>query len=339
MNLVNPTATEEYVTIETHFGVPGHFIRADTRNKCSENLVAMLEGVAAILYPDEQFDIYLLTPEPGSYKDFIKFTKKHKIGATIGTVATVSGIVFLVLNYRDTHEAHLNDEKMWVVENTSKCLDLQTKINEIREKGYEIAKIPTEKISEVCGDLALIKRKNGFYSTLENDRMVLNNEIILRDEEFQPVLSQKVERADFQKYIETTPDQKFSIDDVEGTVELISLVLKQKKEGRGIPWKGIYYGDTVYYKELSVLKEGDDLEFYMQDSDFKNQISNKERAFTAGDNMRIVFTVSGEIKAGKVASTSTYIKEVKSYNEEMIPHKSRSTKNPSAPIEGQIRLF
>lgn len=338
MEISNNLKIEDFITIETHFGVSEHFIRADTRNKCSEDLVAIIREVSGILYPDDSFDIYLLPPEPGSYRDIVKFVKKNKIGMSVGTVIAVGGLVLGYLNYKDSHEAHLNDEKMWVVDESIKCLDLQKKLEDLG-KDYDIKIISEKKITEVCGNLNLKKRKNNFYSTLNGDGMIKNNETILRNAQNQSIFSKKVERNDFVKYIEPILDTKYSKENNVGIVELISPVVKQKKEGKGIAWRGTYYGGNILFKDIFILKDGDDIEFYMQDSDFKGQISSKERTFAVKDNMKIVFDITGELKGGMLLNRSIYIKEVKSYNEEVIPHKIKLVKDSPDISSNQNGLF
>lgn len=335
MENTNKIRNEDFITIETHFGVSEHFIRADTRNKCSENLVATIQEIADILYPNEHFDIYLLPPEKGSYKDIVKFVKKNK---RTGALLAVGGLALGFLNYKDTHEAYLNDKKMSVVNDTAKCLELQKMMEDLK-KNYEIENIPEKKISDVCGSLTLKKKKNSFYNTLKGDGMVKNNETGIKDERGQTVFSKKIERADFTKYIEPIPDTKYYEKKYEGTVELISPVVKQKKEGQGIAWRGTYYGEDIFFKDILILENGKDIEFYMQDNDFKSQISSKERSFTVGDNMKIVFDIAGEIKGGVNLNQSIYIKEVKNYNEDIIEHKTRVNRNTGNTIDGQSKLF
>lgn len=329
---------EDFVILETHFGVSEHFIRAGTRNKCSEDLVSMIQEIAKILYPDDDFDVFLFPPEPGSYRDIIKFIKKHKIEVSVGTTIAVGGLVLGYLNYKDSHEAHLNDEKMWVIDETTKCLELQ-KIIEDLKKDHDIENIPPKKIQEVCGNLNLKKRKNDFYNTLQGDGMIKNNETILKDSTDKAVFSKNIERMDFSKYIEPILDTKYSKENNEGIVEIISPVVKQKKEGRGIVWRGTYYGEDIFFKDISILKNGDDIEFYMQDSDFKGQISSKERVFAVKDNMKIVFDITGELKGDALLNRSIYIKEVKSYNEEIIPHKEKNLRRQDVVPDDQGGLF
>lgn len=340
MEILNGLKIEDFITIETHFGVSEHFIRADTRNKCSEDLVAMIQEISGILFPDDGFDIYLLPPEPGSYRDIVKFVKRNKIGVvSVGTVIAVGGLVLGYLNYKDSHGAYLNDKKMWVIDEATKCLELQKTIEDLK-KDHNIENIPDEKISEVCGNLNLKKRKNSFYNTLQGDGMIKNNETILKDTQSHSIFSKKIERIDFSKYIEPILDQKYSQENIEGVVEIISPVVKQKKEGKGIAWRGIYYGENIFFKDISILNNEDDIEFYMQDSDFKGQISSKERMFAVKDNMRIVFDITGELKGGALLNRAIYIKEVKSYNEEVIPHKIKLARNTGdIPNDDQAKLF
>ncbi|MBU4216411.1 hypothetical protein L6270_01370 [Candidatus Parcubacteria bacterium] len=329
---------EDFIIIETHFGVSEHFIKADTRNKCSEDLVVMIREMSEILFPDDVFNIYLLPPEPGSYKDIVKFVKKNKIGVSVGTVMTIGGLVLGYLNYRDVHETHIHDSRLWVIDDTVKCLELQKQLEDLNNN-YEVENIPQEKILEVCGNIILKKRKNNFYNTLNRDGMIKNNETILKNAQSEQVFSKMIERNDFVKYIEPILDAKYFRENIEGVVELISPVVRQKKEGKGIPWRGTYYGDNIFYNEISVLRDGDDIEFYMQDSDFKDQISNKERAFAVKDNMRIVFDISGELKGNVFQNRGIYIKEVKSYNKDQIVHKIKPAKKQETACDNQQALF
>ncbi len=328
----------DYIVIETHFGVPGHFIRANTRNKCSEDIVAMLQEVSRILYPNEEFEVFLLPPEPGSYKDIIKFVKKNKVGLSVGTVVAIGGLTLTYLNYKDSHEAHLHDMEMRVVDDTAKCLALKQSLAEIG-KDYEIENIPEEKLNEVCGSLNLKKKKNNIFDTLQKDDMVANNETLLKNSEDEVIISEKIERGDFSKYIEPILDQKYEHQNATGIIELISPVVKQKREGQGIAWKGTYYGEDIIYQDVTILKNGEDVDFYMQDPDLKSQINNKERVFASGDNMKIVFDISGEIKGVTILNRRIYIKEVQNYNEEIIPHKEKIAKQVAVADENNLGLF
>ena len=154
-------------------------------------------------------------------------------------------------------------------------------------------------------------------------------------------MKEKVKRKDFEKYIEPVLDQEYASRNHEGVIELISPVVKQKREGKGITWRGTYYGEDIVKNDIPIISNGDDIEFYMQDSEFKNQISNKEISFTVGDKMKIIFDVRGEIKGTSFQNRAIYAREVRQYNEEIIPHKEkveRSKKN-TKPKDDQKQLF
>jgi hypothetical protein len=326
---------EKFFIIETHFGVSGNFVRADTRNKCSEDLVVMIQEIAKILYPNDYFDIYLLPPESGSYKDIIKFVKK---GSTVATIIAVGTLTLGFLNYQDSHETHLHEMKMAAIDDITDCLGINKTIENLK-KQYDIDNIPQSKIDEVCGNITLKKRKNNFYNTLDKDSMIIDNETILRNEQNQTIFSKKIEKNDFSKYITIAPNQEYLKENVEGIIELISPVVKQKKEGKGITWRGTYYGKDIFYNNTSILKNEEDVDFYMQDSEFKNKIYNKEIKFGIGDNMMIIFDISGEIKGGLIQNRNIYIKEVKRYNEDIITHKKKNGGKGDEISNNQTNIF
>lgn len=329
---------ENFITIETHFGVPEHFIRADTKNRYSENIVAIIQEIALILYPDDKFEVYLLPSEPGSFKEIIKFVNKHKLSVAAGSVMTIGGLVLGILTYKDSHEKFIHDKRMQIVDDTQKCLELKKNIDNIG-LDYTIENISEEKIKIACGSLNLKKRKNDIYNTLKNDDMIENNETFLKDSTGSSVLSKKIEKNEFPEYIELIADQKYSNENVEGIIELISPVLKQKQDGKGMTWRGIYHGENIIFNEISILQNEEVFDFFMQDSDFKTKINNQEQSFKIRDTMKVSFNISGELKNGIIQNRSVYIKEVKSYNEETIPHTEKTQNKSKNLSQNQTTLF
>jgi hypothetical protein len=104
----------DYVTIEFHYG-PDNFIKAFTRNKCAYDSVEIFERIASILGIQDEFDIVFVPAQPGSYKDVLRIVKKAGITAnkiTAGASLGVLGLTFL--NYQDSHEQFLHQQKTWV---------------------------------------------------------------------------------------------------------------------------------------------------------------------------------------------------------------------------------
>jgi len=322
----------EFITIESHFGVPDNTIRANTRNRCSEDLVQIIREIAMMLYSDEELEIFLLPPQNGSYTDIIKI-----VSGTAITVTTVGTFTFAYLTYKDTHKEHLHSEIIQVVDDTSKCLALKQQLYELGQS-YEIENIPDDKLSEVCGSLKLKKLKNDRYKTLLEDDMICSEMTLVKNSNDNIVAQKKVDRIDFEKLIEALPEETYSKDSFEGVIELISPILMQKKEGKGIPWKGIFYGEDIKDRGIEIISNGEEVHFYMQDPDFKKKIEEHEIKFTKGDNMRVLFDLKGDIVGDLIQNKAIYVKQVIKFNEDIIEHKI-ITKAKIIPSKDQLPLL
>lgn len=323
----------EFITIESHFGVPDNLIRPNTRNRCSKDFVEIISGIGKILYPDEEIEIYLLPSEIGCYKDIIKVINKN------AGILWVLSLIFTGISYIDNHQDHIHTEKMEVVEDTAKCLALKEQIAKL-STNYKLDNIPDDKINEICWDITLTKLKNDKYQTLQNDDMIENEETVLKDSGENILFKKKVEKKDFQKYIEILPENEdYQKDNLEWIIELIALVVKQKKEWKGIAWKGIYYWEDVKERGVDILLNGDEISFYMQDPDFKNKIDEHKITFSSGDNMRVLFTIKWSLKIEQIQNKSIYVKEVKKFNEDIINHIPVPKKKKEILIYKQQSLF
>lgn len=336
----------EYITIESHFGLldpKSHSIRAYTRNKYSDSIVTMFGEISQILCPEEDFEIYFLPPKHGSYKDIIRIVRKNPIKTIVGTAtltATVTGVLFTYLTYRDTHETHEHEKSMWSVDDMSKCLSLmESKVN--LEKEYDLSGFPEEKINKICGNLLLRKRKNDIYQTLKDDETITNEEIILKGQDGSVLQSEKIEHNDFEKYIVSIPAETAMIDNVNGIIELDAIVIRQRKEGKGVQWRGVYYGNTVTNNGRVLLSDGEAIGFYMQDNDFKENINQQKMTFASGDNMYAFLEIKSSWKENIFQKKDIYVKKVEKFNEAVIEHKekvSKTTKN-NLTLKNQISLF
>lgn len=342
----------EFVTIESHFGLlipaedsENHSIRVITRNICSQKLVEIITQVSSILYPDEEFEIYYLPSEPGGFKDIFKFVKKHPgktaLVGNITTLATVAGVVIAYLNYKDDHEKHEHDKKMWIIEETKNCLELAQQRNDLSER-YDINNFPQEKIDQVCNNLSLQRKKNDRYRALRDDEDIINEEIVLRTDKEGILMKKTVNQENFEEYIQPIEiEEGFIKLEIEGIIELLVPVLKQRREGGGIKWKGIYHGDAIYYEQRKVLEEGDGLDFYMQDEAFKDKILAQDIVFKNGDNMAVKMRVTFFLSDSNLSRKTVYVEEVKWFNEDTIEHKIKGKKNDLDTIqnENQLSLF
>jgi len=331
-----------FLTIESHFGVPQNLIRVRTRNKCSDDLVGIIKIIASILYPGEEFEIFLLPAEDGSYKDVIKLLKNVKseiLKTPIVALTTIGILTVGILTYTDSHAEFLHSKKMWVIDDTAKCLSLKEQIAKLSNE-YEIENIPDEKIKEVCGNIELKKFKNDRYKVLQNDEMISSDETIIKNPESEIIYRKRVDRSEFDMCIEPLPEnEEYRIENLEGVIELISPVLKQKKEGKGITWRGIYHGENIQERGIDILLDEEAVNFYMQDPEFKEKINKHEVVFSTDENMNVLFNITGIIDVTTIKDKSIYIKEVLRINEDVIEHKYKSLKKNSTPPEDQLPLF
>ncbi len=335
----------EFVILESRFGLSveeSNSILANTRNRCSQDLVEIIQKIAHILYPEEEFEIYFLPSEPGSFRDIIKFAKKHPKGsAIVGSVTIITAVIstsVAYLVYNDSHESHKHDKKMWIIEDVKKCMELAQQKAELSED-FNVNGFPQEKIDEVCQNLSLQRKKNDRYRVLKNDANITEEETILKTSSGEILSTNNVARENFEDYIEPIVKEEGLINlEVEGIIELLGPVLKQRKEGGGIRWKGIYHGDDIRYKELQVFADGESINFYMQDTDFKNKIADQDIVFTSGDNMAVKMKITFMLSDSALKRKTVYVEKIIRFNKDVIEHKVKTTKK-SAILNNQSSLF
>ncbi len=339
----------EFVTIESHFGlvIPegasnNHSILAKTRNRCAQNLVEMFYEIATILYPEEEFEIYFLPSEPGGFRDIFKIVQKYPKGAAIAGITilcTVAGTTLGYLTYKDSHESHEHDKKMWIIEDIEKCLKLEQEKSNAEEE-FDISNFPKDKIDAICGNLELQRKKNDRYQTLKNDDSITEEETILKNDSNDILMIKKVGSSDFKEYITPiTIEEGFINLETNGLIELLGPVVRQRKEGGGIKWKGIYHGDDIAYKDKIIFTDGDGIDFYMQDDEFKDKISAQDIVFRNGDSMAVKMTITFYLSDSELNRKNVYVSEVMRFNEDVIEHVSKKTKNNIINSENQLSLL
>lgn len=310
----------DFIIIESHFWVPDHAIRPETRNICSKELVAMIYRIAEILYPNEKIEVLFLPPDIGCYKDTVK------IIWTLWTIVTIIWGVYTHLSYIDSHANSQLDA-------TQKCIEI---LKQFESLSWENIILKEEKLSMLCEDHSLIKMKNNRYKTLEKDETIAYEETVIKNPDNQILLQKTIERSEFKNMIITLPeDDDFEQDNIEWIIELISLVVKQKKEWKWIPRRGTYYGEDIIHNWIKVLGHWEEISFFMQDQEFKKQIQNQEISFASGDNIIAIFKLKTEIRSGLIANTHIHVKEVKKFNAVEIGHTIKPKKNKEQAMQMQ----
>lgn len=329
----------EYVLLENHFWVPNNEIRSFTRNKSWEDLSLIIHEIASILYPGVEIEILFLPPEKWSYKDIIKIVKKKPIeSATL--LLTLWAFIFTWLTFNDTHDEHLHNEKKWILDDTEKCIKFKKMLEDYKGDWIEIDWINDDKIKEVCWNIKIKKSKNDFINTLKKDDMISDDEIILLNNNDKIIKNHKIERKNFDKYIEYVPEnEEYIKDNIEWVIELISPVVKQKKEWKWITWKWIYYWENIIEKWVEILLNWEEINFYMQDENFKKQIKKHKVTFWSWDNIKSIFTLKCLLKIDIVQNKSIYVKEVKKLNDDIFEYKENLIKSKNKTPENVLTLF
>ncbi len=300
------------IGIELHYKFADnttHSINFYTRNVCSVAQAEIVSYIIETLYPNEQFEILSLPPESGSFKDWtvVKFLNENQ-GAMLA-VGTLLGILLFNSQIR--------------VNNTTTDMNSLEIIEKCKSYGLNDEQI--KKVEDICNSYIPKKQKNTFYESVISDKDVISiKPIITKDNE--DVFEKEIEKKDFKDYIEEVPKEKeFLKTDLSGHIQLSQpFIEKQQQYGRGVPWKGIYYGNDVLddNKEL-IIKDGESIFFYMQDDEYKNQILSKEISFTNGDNINVIFDISRYYSYinNKYGNPTLYVKRVVSQNDNLVQHK------------------
>lgn len=338
----------EFITIESHFGLAtlegaseNHSILARTRNRCAQDLVEMINEISSILYPEEEFEVYFLPSEPGGFRDILKIVRKYPKGAVIAgmtILCTVAGTTIGYLTYKDSHENHEHDKKMWIIEDVKKCIELEKEKANLDEE-FDISNFPQDKIDAVCGSLELQEKKNSRYRTLKNDDNITEEETILKNDSNDILMIKKVDSINFDKYIAPiVKEEGFVSLETDGLIELLGPVVRQRKEGGGIKWKGIYHGNNVIYEDKIIFTDGEGVDFYMQDYEFKDKILSQDIVFKNGDNMAVKMTITFYLSDSKLNRRNVYVSEIMRFNEDVIEHKVKNKKENIVP-KNQLSLL
>ncbi len=315
----------DFLLIESHFWVSDNSIRPNTRNICSTELVSIIYKVAEIVCPGEKIEVLMLPSETWSYKDIFK------IIGTIWSVAAVVGTVYGILwYYRDSDKNEL--------EMINSCIETIKNVNQL---SWDEISVTNETFEKICEDYGVINSKNKRYDTLEKDETIEYEETFVKNwwENSAVILNNKVEREYFHNMITVlSEDENFEWNNYEWVIELISLVVKQKKEWKGIPWRWTYYWNKIVYNWMDVLSPEDEINFYMQDETFKQKIRDKEVEFKSWDNITVIFDIKTEILGWMTKNLTIYVKEVKSFNDVVIVHEVK-TETRWENTWNQQRLF
>lgn len=313
--------------VETHYDfmdAKNHLLKSSVRDTCSEAQINVLAYVMETLYPGMDFEIYYEPAGAGSFKDFkiVKFFNKNP--GIISAAALAVPTIFSFLTYSDQAKANKVSSDNNRLEIIEKC------------KSFGIDEL---KLNEICDSYYPIKQRNNFYESLkkENDIIKINSKVFSSSTTF---INKTIKKEDFDSYIQAVPKEKeFLKQNNSGNIELSQpYIAKQKQYGRGVSWKGIYYGEDIYDLESGsiIIEDGEDVFFYMQDNEYKNQVLNQDIVFKNSDNIGVIFDIGRyyDYLNKKFGRPRLYITKVVSHNDNLVEHKRNlDTKKEKANFE------
>ena len=302
------------IGIELHYGFTDndvHSIDFYIRNTCSLAQVDIISYLIKTLYPDENFEILTLPPQEGSFKDItiVKFLNKNP-----GVIALLA-VVLPALLYSSQFKTNKTTTDLNTLQIIEKCKNL----------GSDFSEEELRKINDVCESYYPKKKKNIFYESVISDKDIVSIKPKV-SEDGKNLFETEIKQEEFKDYIEEIPKEKeFLKVDLSGNIQLSQpFIDKQQQYGRGVAWKGVYYGADVFDEDNQlIVEDGENIFFYMQDDEYKSQILNKEISFTSGDNIGVVFDISRyyDYINGKFGKPRLYIKRVISHNDNLVQHK------------------
>lgn len=293
-----------------------HLLDFYTRKTCSESQIRIIEIILGMLYPGVKFQIFSLPAEPGSFKDFsvIRFLNENH-----GTTSTMLSAITMLFGAVLMNGQIKNDQ-------TSYQLNSLSIIEQCRSLGLDDIQLTLIE-QEICESYGIKREKNNFYESLKSDNSINSINSKIENQNGEVLFDELVQREEFENYIEDLPQQKEFIREGQfGNIELAQpFILKQQQYGRGVAWKGIYYGEDVIDTETKevILSDGESVYFYMQDDEYKGQVLNQDISFTSGDNIGVIFDIGRfyDYVNKKYGKPRVYVKRVTSHNDNLIQHK------------------
>ncbi len=258
--------------VELHYylGNDSHLMDAFVFNKCEGEILKIINQIGHYLKIDLNPQV-----EPraeGGLKDIISFVKGHPF-----LLGVASGVLINVLSNSATIDRELiNLQKVNIrLEIERKQLDLHLKRKQLIHGDQAIIESLIEDLLFLLThDYRTVRARSDFYKKLVGYRKVVKFSGQQIDEYNHPQADPcYVIRDDFHKFILSTDDVPSEIlEDV--VIEIVSPVLKKGF----FKWKGVCEGNTI--------------DFYMKDKNFKDQVFNKKMSFANGVKLRVVLEIS-----------------------------------------------
>ncbi len=284
--------TESYI-FQTYYDIDDKSIKAETRDKVSSSDIDIIKFILKREFPDLEYEIRYLPSEEGSFKDNLKITI---ISGAIGGTFTLGAVgLGYILSTPSEKEIEKQERAEWV-SNRESCLEYQNNMQ------------PQSNMKKYCENNYVMNRQTQKTKTLKEDSEINNKKTIIFHNN-EKIFEKNVNRSDFNKFINEHQSEKIS-KIVTGTIDIISPVIKQDRNGKGLQWRGTYYGEELHIEKNDVLSNESNISFYMQDKNYKDQIKNGEKTFSNKEVVSAILEVSFQYDGEKVKNKSIYLKEI-----------------------------
>lgn len=254
-----------------------HSMDAYVRNKCEQDILAIMQEVADIAGIELRFETEAYVE--GGLKEFLK-----AIGENGAVVMSAVAIVISLLPHLDFEGKALQGE-LTTLSIEEKKLNIQHLKQEL-EKGQP-TEIAVQILSNVANDsFKILARKSSFYKSLSNYPKVEKVGFVPLAEDRLPVFDELVvERKEFQKFILSS--NKLPSDTIDNAeIEIVAPVIH---EGN-YKWRGIYKEEIIPFK--------------MNDSEFQDSVLSKKISFQNGSIIICVLKVHKKLnEIGEVVVT------------------------------------
>lgn len=308
--------------IEFHylFNDNTHSMDAVIRNSCERELLSIIQKISNELELDLSIDSFAY--QEGGLKEFYEIiTEKAKGNQFL--IGIVAGVLITVLSHHLTRDFEM--EKLEKEKIELEIQKLRHEINEI-DNEQQSEEVLQSVVNIFTQDLKIIKHRSNYYEHLYGYRKIVSIKSQTIDSEGNRSGTYSlVERNDFEKFILDSDELDSEIDS-NAVIEIISPVLKKGN----YKWKGTY------------LENGETINFYMKDKDFKNMIVNEGIAFQNGSQIICELEKNRKInEIGEIQITDysvTLVMEVLNKSDRIITEHSKIIIKERKALKNQLDL-
>ena len=261
--------------IVIHFHLPEnkHEIDAKVLNICEAKIIAILEQITETLGLQDELKLSLIARTEGGIRDLLKY-QYNPILSGVFFAYIMPVLAGLTVHYLtkspsaeiqniESYTNNINELTTQIKQNTDLQLDEQRKQTQILEK-MSVGMTQLVQNTTVQNDIK--KKQSGLYKNLVADNDIEKFSVESVDERTNEFVEQaSVSREEFGTFVLDSGDLEPEIDR-NATIAIISPVLNDN--GR-LKWKGEYNGEII--------------DFYMSDDDFKQSILLNQVKFGAND--------------------------------------------------------